>query len=133
LTPDNAETLLDHHSTSIDIWLRKQLQRWELTLNPCFSYFLTGVTLLDQCVLEEFNWRSFLGIIQIVGTPMSYYTSDHSTTWLVDLFDRKESHTTFARMFSQFLMDQARAGPLWVNSQGYMNLAQQILKILCHK
>ena len=87
--------------------------------------------MLDQCVPEEFNWPAFSGIIQNAGIPMSRRIIGDSIDWLVDLFDRKESHSTFPQVFSHFLMDQARAGHLWVNSHGYANLAKQILKILC--
>jgi len=53
--------------------------------------------------------------------------------WLVDLFDRREPQSAFLRVFSQFLMDRARAGLFWINAQMYANLAKKILKFLGDK
>jgi len=90
-------------------------------------YFLTGVTFLDRLVLEEFNWRIFSGVIQNGKTEVVPEIAG-GLNWLVDLFDRRESQN--ASFFSQFLMDRARAGSLWVKPQMYTNLALQLLKIL---
>ena len=72
-------------------------------------------------------------ILQNAEISMSPGIIFNAVDWLVDLFDRKESHGAFPRMFSQFLMNQARAGSLWVSPQMYTNLAKQSLKILRDK
>ena len=131
LTPDGMETLLDCHSTVIDKWLRVQLLPWAAT--PLLSYFLTGVIFRGQLVLEEFNWRNFSVIIQSAGTSSSLRQIGAGLIWLVDLFDRRESQSAFTRMFSKFLVDQARAQSFWVNSQMYTNLAKKISEILRDK
>ena len=114
---------------AVDGWLRGQLLPSESS--PLLPYFLTGVTFLDHLVLEEFTWQTFSRIIQNGETrPQKMVVA---LDWLVDLFDRKGSYSTFPRIFSQFLMDQARAGPLWVNSRRYVNLAKKIVKILRDK
>ena len=125
------ETLLDCHSTVIDRWLRGQLLFW--MSSSLLPYFLTGVTFLDQLVLEEFNWRTFSVIIRNAGTSKSLQQIGGALTWLVDLFDRRDSQNAFPRIFSQFLMDSARAGSLWVAPQMYTNLAMKLLEILRHK
>jgi len=122
------ETLLDPHSTVIDTWLRGQLSPWH---SPLLSYFLTGVTLLDQLVLENSYWRTLPVIIQGAGASGSFLRFFNTLPWLVDLLDRKESQNAFPRVFSRFLMDRARAGQsLWVSPRMYVNLAKKILKIL---
>jgi len=97
-----------------------------------FSYFLTGVTLLD---VQEFDWLVFSGMIQnaefftmnppAIGVALEWFK--------FDLFDRKEQHRTFIQFISLFLMDQVRAGPYWVNPWSYVVLAKQISKILADK
>ena len=115
----------------IDAWLRGQLLPWVSA--PLFPYFLTGVTFLDELILEEFNWRTFSVIVDNAGTSRSVKQIAGALTWLVDLFDRRESQSAFPRMFSRFLMDPARAWSLWVNPRMYTTLAKQLLETLRDK
>jgi len=88
---------------------------------------------VDQLVIEEFNWRTFSVIIQTAGTFGSPQAIGDALTWLVDIFDRRDSQNAFPQFFSQFLMDQARAGSLGVNLRMYTNLAMQLLAIFRDK
>ena len=115
----------------IDKWLRGQLLPW--VSSPVLSYLLTGVAFLDELVLEEFNWRTFSMIIQDLDTSRCLQRIGNSLSWLVDLFNKRESENAFPRIFTRFLMDPARLWPFRVNLQIYTNLAKQILKILRDK
>ena len=51
-----------------------------------------------------------------------------------DLFDWTSGNIEFARIVSKFLMDQERAGSLWVNSQmAFVDLARHMLGFLRDK
>jgi len=111
----------------VERWLREQ----SLPVSAPLGHFLTAVTLLDQYILEEFNWRTFWVIIQNTETFRLRGQIVHSDAlpWLVDLIDRRDAQNAFPRM----LMDSARAGSLWVRPQMYTKLANKILKILRDK
>jgi len=115
----------------IDTWLRDQLLPW--VSSPVLSYFLTGVTFLDELVLEEFHWDTFSVIVDNEVTARSVEEIADDLGWLVGLFDRREPQSAFPRMFSQFLMDQKRAWSFGVNPQKYTNLAKRLLGILHDK
>ena len=73
------------------------------------------ITLLDQLDLKEYNWRQVSVILQVqlpIIPPAKF----------LDLFDETKSNKELSRIVSKFLMDQDRAGPLWVNHQIYVDL-----------
>ena len=91
-----------------------------------WHHYLAVITLLDQLDLKEYNWKQVSVILRVqlpIIPPAKF----------LDLFDETKSNKELSRIVSKFLMDQDRAGPLWVNHQIYVDLATQLLKILCDK
>ena len=87
------------------------------------SHFCAIVTLLDQLDPEEYNWQQVWVILQ--GQSQTVFHIK-----LLHLFNQMKANVEFSRMVSKFLMDQDRAGPLWVDSQTYAKLAMDLLKFL---
>jgi hypothetical protein len=120
------ETLLDHHLAIFDTLLHAHF----MPLNYPGSrphYCLAVITLLDQLNLKHFDWRLVSVILQRQLVPFVLLSG------LLDPFDRKSLNIEFTRIVSKFLMDQDRAGSLWVNSHKYADLASYILEILRDK
>ena len=109
--------MLDYHLATFDGWLQAYLK----SLSP-ESHFLAVVTLLDQLDPKEYNWKRVSGILR-----------GRIPTFLSELFGETTANIEFYWILSKFLMDQERAGLLWVNSQGYADLATYILEILHDK
>jgi hypothetical protein len=120
------ETLLDRHLATFDRWL--QVYFVSLTASSrVHHYYLAVVTLLDQLDPKEFQWRQVSVILQhqIPTIPPDKF---------LELFDAgTELNMEFIRMMSNFLMDQDRAGSLWVDSHKYAGLATFTLEILRDK
>jgi hypothetical protein len=89
------------------------------------SHYLAVCTLSDQLDLNEYNWHRIWLLLegQLLFPPENLHV----------LFDEINSNTEFSQIVSKFLMDRDQAGSLWVNLQMYVNLATQLLNILCDK
>jgi hypothetical protein len=127
------ETLLDRHLPTFDRWLHAYFMPSNATAQP--QYYVVVLTLLDQLNLEDLNWDQVSVILQH-QLPSTF---DNKFFFLVDwkgvLFDRMgvNLNIVFTRIVSKFLMDQDRAGSLWVNSHKYADLASYISEILYDK
>jgi len=88
--------------------------------------YLTVFTLLDQLNPKQFYWHQLSVILQ---HQLPFDLSEK----LINLFDRMPFDMEFVPIASKFFMDRDRAGPLWVNSHHYADLATYILEILCDK
>jgi len=114
-----VETLLDHHLATFDGWLQAHL-----TSLPALSrsHYLAVVTLFDQLDKKKYHWQWLSAILQ---DPFSFVFDK-----FLDLIGGTKEKIEFSRIVSKFLMDQARAGLLWVNSQTYADLARYLLEFL---
>jgi len=89
------------------------------------SHFFAIYTLLDLLDPEEFNSMSLAALLHLVEgrLPLLPY-------FLHTLIGMMKANIEFPGIVSKFLMDQDRAGSLWVNSQTYVNLAMHLFKFL---
>jgi hypothetical protein len=87
------------------------------------SHYFAVVTLLDQLDPKEYKWERVSVILQGEFLPAHCF----------DLFGGTKENIQYSRIVSKFVMDGARAGLLWVNSQTYVNLATYVLDILRDK
>jgi hypothetical protein len=85
--------------------------------------YLTVVALLDQLDPKEYDLAQFPVLLQ--------HSSEFVSEKLRYLITRMKANMKFSQIVSKFLMDRDRAGPLWVDSQMYANLAMHLLKLLC--
>jgi hypothetical protein len=153
LSPDGMETLLDHHLATFDGWLQRHLMYLPALSR---SHSLAVVALLDQLGPKEYNWPQLSPILEgTLSLPELLDQLDPKVDWLLlekfprfkspkeemvmghlnflnlhDLFHGIKSNIEFSQIVSKFLVDQNRAGSLWVNLHSYVNLATQLLDIL---
>ena len=117
--------MLDHHLATFDRWLQAHFT--SLTASSRGHYYLTVVTLLDQLNLKEFDCHQLAVILQYDQLPFAFPDK------LLILFSGGGLNIEFTRIVSKFLIDPDRAGPLWLNSHNYADLATYILEILGNK
>jgi len=121
------ETLLDRHLAAFDIWLQAYLMSLTAISRP--HYYLTVVTLLDQLNPKDFHWQPVSAILRHQLPGLSIILPNK----VADLFPGPKLNIEFIQIVSKFLMDRDRAGPLWLNSHNYADLATYILDILHDK
>jgi hypothetical protein len=120
------ETLLDCHLATFDAWLHAHFMPLHATLLS--HSYLAAVTLLDQLNPKHFDWSQVSVILQ----HQLPSTLNNKFFFLLDGMGVK-LNIEFTRIVSKFLMDQDRAGSLWVDSHKYADLASYILEILRDK